>query len=40
MDSDGYCELGWWLTPDASPAAAAAVITAALDTVLAPVAAS
>jgi len=36
VDADGYCELRWWLTPDAAPEQAAAVITAALDAAHAP----
>ena len=39
-DGDGYCELRWWLPPDAAPEQAAAVITAALDAAHAPAAAS
>ena len=40
VDSDGYCELRWWLIPDAAPEQDAAVITAALHAAHAPAAAS
>ncbi len=36
VDSDGYCELRWWLTPPATPSEAAAAITAALEAVRLP----
>ncbi len=40
VDGDGYCELRWWLAPDAGPGQAAAVITAALHAAHAPAAGS
>lgn len=37
VDSDGYCELRWWLTAGTPARQAAAVITAALHAAHAPV---